>query len=105
MKRLGNIQNWPELGKQSGWCVAALAKKCGVSMRTLQRFFWENMGKPPKIWLVEQRQQQAIELVRKNNASVKEVAAQLGYKHAHHFSQEFKKHWGVYPTKINRSSP
>jgi transcriptional regulator GlxA family with amidase domain len=61
--RLDRIQNWSELAREAGWCAATLAKKCEVSMRTLQRHFEENMGKPPKNYLTEQRQQLARELL------------------------------------------
>jgi AraC family transcriptional regulator len=91
--RLHHIQNWPELAQQVKWSAAALAKKCGVSVRTLERYFFNHMGKGPKAWLSEQRQNQAIELLQKG-CSVKETAACVGYKHATHFSREFKRYWG-----------
>ena len=100
MSRLDSIQNWPELAHQSGWCAAALAKQCKVSIRTLERYFRGKMSQPPKIWLVEQRQRQAVELLNQR-LSIKETAIQLGYKHATHFSREFKKHWGFCPTQFN----
>ncbi|MGO8766645.1 MAG: helix-turn-helix domain-containing protein, partial [Limisphaerales bacterium] len=52
------------------------------------------------MWLLEQRQREAGKLLRKNNKSIKEVAAHLGYKHAHHFSREFKKYWGICPKEF-----
>ena len=95
--RLLHIQNWPELAQQANWCVAALARLCGVSVKTLERHFHKNMGTTVKALLVEQRQHRAIELLR-DGSSVKETASQLGYSYAHHFSREFKKHYGCCPT-------
>jgi transcriptional regulator GlxA family with amidase domain len=95
--RLKHIQNWPELAREAKWSVSALAKKCGVSVRTLERFYLKEIGKCPKAWLSEQRQRRAIELLR-GGSSVKETAAYLGYKHATHFSREFKEHRGHSPT-------
>jgi transcriptional regulator GlxA family with amidase domain len=101
--RLNQIQNWPELARQAKWCVATLAKNCGVSVRTLERHFEEKMGKPPKAYLTEQRQQLARQLLLENKASLKELASQLEYKSPCNFYRDFKEHWGIYPAQINQS--
>ena len=93
---LHHIQNWPGLARQAKWSASALAAKCGVSVRTLERHFLKQMGKPPKLWLAEQRQLMAIELLR-NGSTVKEAAGHAGYGHASTFSREFKKNWGNCP--------
>jgi transcriptional regulator GlxA family with amidase domain len=96
--KVNHIQNWPELALQAKWSASALAKKCNVSLRTLERHFVKHMGKSPKKWLSEQRQLRAVELLQDGN-SVKETAGYLGYKHATHFSREFKDHWAYLPTQ------
>ena len=97
-KRLQQIQNWPERAQVAKWSAATLAKDCGVSLRTLQRHFIKEMGKSPKLWLAEQRQLDAVEALKKCSC-VKEAASNLGYKHTHHFSRDFKAHWGYCPTQ------
>ena len=96
-KRLQQIQNWPERAQAAKWCVATLAKDCGVSLRTLERYFLKAMGKHPKAWLAEQRQQRANELIQ-DGSSVKETAALLDYKHPSHLTNDFKNKWGCCPT-------
>jgi transcriptional regulator GlxA family with amidase domain len=96
--RLQRIQNWPELAEQANWSASALAKMCGVSTRALQRHFRENVGKPPKAWLSEQRHNRAAERLREGSSSVKEIAMDLGYQHGHNFSRQFRKHWGYAPS-------
>jgi AraC-like DNA-binding protein len=98
--RLSYIKNWPELARQANWSAAALAKRCGVSVRTLERYFLKQMEKSPMAWLSEQRQHQAVELLR-NGSSVKETALYLGYKQSTNFTRKFKKHWGRCPTRIH----
>lgn len=95
--QLRRIQNWPELAQQANWSVTRLAKLCGVSTRAIQRHFRENHRKPPKAWLLEERQNLAVELMREGSSSIKEIAFELGYQHGHHFSRQFKKHWGYAP--------
>lgn len=96
--RLHQTPNWPDLARQTHWSAAALAKECQVSLRTLERFFYGTLGKSPHVWLSEERQQQAIKLLD-DGYSVKETAALLGYKHATHFSREFKRLLGYAPTR------
>jgi|SRR5579862_80144 len=98
--RLKHIQNWHKLAIEVNWSAAALAKKCNVSLRTLQRYFTSKMGKSPKAWLLEHRQQRAIKLLREGCA-VKETANELGYADASSFSREFRKHWNIPPVKAN----
>jgi AraC-like DNA-binding protein len=95
--KLNHIQNWPELARVANWCANTLAKNCSVSLRTLERYFLKEMGKCPKAWLSEQRQQRAIKLLQ-DGSSVKETAGRLDYKHPHHLSRDFKEHWGNCPT-------
>jgi transcriptional regulator GlxA family with amidase domain len=95
--RLDHIQDWWKLGEEVHWSVAALAKRAGASVRALERFFLQNMGKSPKAWLLEQRHRHAMDLLN-HGCSVKETAAQLGYQYAHHFSREFKAYWGSCPS-------
>jgi transcriptional regulator GlxA family with amidase domain len=92
------MKNQKELAQQADWSAATLAKRCGVSLRTLERYFLKEMGKCPQTWLCEERQRRAIELLR-DGCNVKKAATILGYKHATHFSREFKKHWRHAPTE------
>jgi AraC-like DNA-binding protein len=94
--KLNHNPDWPKLAKQANWSVTKLASFCKVSPRTLERHFRRSTGKSPKEWLAEQRQRQALELLR-DGSSVKETASLLGYSHAHHFSREFKERWGYSP--------
>ncbi len=95
--RLRHIQNWPQLAQQSNWSASLLAKQCGVSVRTLHRYFLRETGKNTKTWLAEQRLRQGFELLC-NGTSVKETASCLGYKQPANFTREYKHHWGFCPS-------
>jgi len=97
--KLKYINDWQKLAQEANWSVSTLAKKCGVSTRTLERYFVKNMCKRPKAWLFEQRQSRAIELLR-SGSSVKEVAGCLDYKHPSHLTNGLKKQFGQCPAKI-----
>jgi AraC-like DNA-binding protein len=98
-RRLDFIQDWETLAIQASWSVAKLAAICHVSQRTLETYFRDKIGKTPKDWLTNRRQNQAAALL-KEGCLVKEVATTLGYKHSTHFSREFRRYWGSSPTQI-----
>ena len=95
--KLNQNPDWPKLARQANWSVAKLAKLCRVSSRTLERHFMNSMKMSPKAWMADERQKEAMELLR-DGSSIKETAWSLGYKHAQHFSREFKHYWGFCPT-------
>jgi len=95
--RLKHIKNWSERARQANWSVSALAKISGVSTNTLRLHFHQQMGQSTKAWLNEQRQHQAIELLR-DGCSIKETASCLGYKQQTNFTRKFKEFWGECPS-------
>lgn len=97
--RFGRTMDWPELAKKASWSVAKMARLCEVSSRTLERRLFESVGKSPRVWLTQQRQEQAIGLLEEG-LSVKEVAVILEYKHPQHFSRAFRKYWNNCPSQL-----
>jgi AraC-like DNA-binding protein len=96
--RLIHIKNWPELAREASWSTSALAKRCGVSERTLRRHFFRQMGKCPREWLLDQRLHSALELLLAGS-SVKLTAYRLGYKHPSNFGRQYKSRTGVHPSR------
>lgn len=94
---LRHFQMRPDLARKANWSVANLAKVCGVSVRTLDRHFLNDLGTTPREWLADQRQVLAKELLA-NGRSVKETAAQVAYRHAGNFSRKFKVQWEFSPS-------
>ena len=95
--KLKQIQNWAELAEQTKWSAAALARHCGVSVRSLHRHFMGNGGKSPKAWLNEDRQRRMDQMIR-SGVPVKAAASSLGFKHPTNFTRFFKKRFGVCPS-------
>jgi AraC-like DNA-binding protein len=96
-KRLHQIQDWPGLAQQAKWSANTLAEMCGVSERTLRRFFLKWKGNNLKRWLAEQRQMQAVRLLNKG-CSIKEAAFHLAYKQPNNFSRQYKNQTGICPS-------
>lgn len=98
--RLKHIRDWTALGKKANWSALAMAEYCGVSSRTLHRYFLKTTGKSIREWLAEHRQQQAREFLR-GGLSVKETAVCLGYRYPSNFTRQYKNYWGSTPTAAN----
>jgi AraC-like DNA-binding protein len=96
--KLNTIQNWPELARQAKWSASTLAKLCGVSVRTLHRYFRQHMSKNTRTWLDEQRQHNAHALLC-DGSSIKETAACLGYKQQSNFTRHYKQQTGFCPSQ------
>jgi transcriptional regulator GlxA family with amidase domain len=94
---LTDPNEWPAKARAAGWCAGKLAVLCNVSLRTLERHFLKEMGKSPKGWLKEHRQNTAAKLIGEGR-TVKAVASALGYRHPGQFSRDFRRHWGHAPT-------
>jgi len=95
---LNHVQDWSKLARQANWSVSKLAREHNVSVRTLHRHFLKYIGRSTKLWLAEQRQQYALELMR-HGYSIKETASRLGYKQSTNFTRQFKSHWGTCPSR------
>ncbi len=101
--RLIRIQDWERQAEAADYSLHKLARNCGASVRQLERFFLESRQKSPRLWLNGLRQQRALQLLGEG-LTVKEIASQLAYKQASHFSREFKKYHGVAPVEILNAS-
>lgn len=74
-----------------------LAKQVEVSVRTLQRGFRELFGTTVFGYLHNVRMEQAEQLLRSQQMRVSEVAHAVGYSHLGHFTEAFKRKFGMTP--------
>lgn len=57
-------------------------------------------GKTVFEYLQQVRMEKSLQLLKQKTHSVTEIASQVGYKHATHFTAAFKKYYGLSPKKI-----
>lgn len=79
--------------------ISQLAKLLSVAPAHLRRSFRAQTGIPPKEYQQQIRLRRARSLLRNSDLSVTEIAELLHYSSAFHLSAEFKKAFGIPPTK------
>lgn len=79
------------------WTVAALAEQAAMSRSRFASRFAELVGQPPLEYLTRWRIHKACLLLRTSRATLKEVAAQVGYESASAFSKAFTLRVGASP--------
>lgn len=76
-----------------------LASLLNMSARTLQRKLKAVTGQTPSGFINEYRMVQAAELLQKTDASITDIAFQVGYDESSHFTRMFKKVYDVSPSQ------
>ena len=94
--RLLKVKDWAELARQAAFSPAAMAGRCRVSLRHLERFFAEHFHQTPRMWCAALRCRIAASLLAQGYSS-KAAAAELGFASQAHFCHQFKRCFGVAP--------
>jgi transcriptional regulator GlxA family with amidase domain len=103
-QRLACIDDWDNRASRARWSVKALAGDCGVSPRSLQRFWRQERREPLAEWLTALRFDYACRLLRSSNVSIEEVARRVHYGHISAFSYAFLARFGITPRQWRRLS-
>ena len=82
--------------------IREIAQKVGVNEFKLKNGFRELFGNGVYEYLRLERMQEARELLHTNTRSIKEVAAQTGYKSVNSFIKAFKKEYGLTPGEYQK---
>ncbi|MFC5522924.1 transcriptional regulator FtrA [Polaromonas jejuensis] len=83
------------LGKD--WPIAKMAQQTATSARTFQRHFVSAMGMPPGEWLLTQRVAAAKTLLEETDASMDDIAVQVGFGDAATLRGHFRSRLGTSP--------
>jgi len=84
--------------------VDELARMCKTSRSRLAAVFTEQMGVSPMHYWERCRTEHAMELLKISNLNIDQVANELGYSSASHFSRRFKQYVGESPGRYRASS-
>jgi transcriptional regulator GlxA family with amidase domain len=82
--------------------VRELAKLAGASRASFARLFQRATGMSPQRWLTAQRLERAAQLLHNSDATLAEIAVQVGYVSEFAFSRAFKRRHGVAPARYRQ---
>ena len=85
------------------WTVAQLAREAGLSRSAFFDRFTRAVGAAPMAYLLDWRMAVAKDVLRREDRTVAEVAARVGYGSASTFSVAFTRHVGRPPTHYARA--
>jgi len=81
------------------WAVDDLARLCNMSRATFARVFHQVLGQAPMQYLTDWRMTLARDLLLAQEATMEEVAAQVGYASVYAFAAAFRRHHGEPPRR------
>jgi AraC-like DNA-binding protein len=85
--------------------IEAMAQQVGQSPTVFKREFKAAFGLPPARYLQEKRLEHAHLMLLNTAKSVTDIAMETGFDSASHFTQAFKKHYGLTPGTLRKSRP
>ena len=86
-------------GHLDGIDLEELASRAFLGERRFRSLFKEQTGKTPHQYFSDLRMQTAARLLLRRTEPMKEIAGRLGFSSPYHFSNAFKKHFGVSPRR------
>jgi AraC-like DNA-binding protein len=85
-------------------CVAHLARATHMSLSRFHCFFHEHMDCTPMEYVKRIRLNEACKGLMTSDASIAQIAEQVGFSNQFHFSREFKACFGMTPSRYRLSS-
>jgi len=99
-KAMGLVENAVRAG--GAVSIADLAARVSLSHKRFDTVFKESTGLSPTEYVMRRRVQWAARLLLAPDAHITEVALQCGYADAAHFSNTFRRYFGMSPRKYRR---
>lgn len=83
--------------------VTLVAQRIDVSPSYMTALFHKHLGISPGEYIRRAKLQESKQLIQEGNLNFTEIAAALEYSTVHHFSRQFKEHFGITPTQYAKS--
>jgi len=84
--------------------LADVAGQCGLSASQFSKAFRKSVGMPPHRWLIQQRIARAKSLLRREDATLAEIALMCGFSSQSHFTHAFTSWTGFSPAAWRRAA-
>jgi transcriptional regulator GlxA family with amidase domain len=100
---LSGLLQWLDQNLARGLTTAHMAKRANMSVRNFNRRFREQIGVTPKKWLVRARLRHAQGLLETSRHGVERIGAEVGFRSAVAFREQFRRVVGVSPWAYRRA--
>ena len=103
-RRLGPLADYLRANLATPITALDMAGVCGLSLSGFHRFFRQQAETSPMHYLKQMRLNEAAHLLLSTDLGLEEIADQVGFSNAFHFSREFKRGVGC-PPSVYRTGP
>ena len=100
---LAPLLPWLEKHLTDSLSLPSMARRAGISVRTLNRRFREQLDTTPLHWLLRARVQRARALLESTNHSVEEIAGKVGFGSVSALREQFQKVLKTSPQAYRRA--
>ncbi len=104
MDRMRLVREIIDNNLTANFTISNLAREVGTNEQYLKKHFKIVFNKTIFGYITDLRMTYAKQLLASGKFKVLDVANQVGYMHATHFTKAFKKHFGLLPQKIKNNS-
>ncbi|MCO5229979.1 MAG: AraC family transcriptional regulator [Chitinophagales bacterium] len=102
IQKMQTIRTLIEKNIQNPLSLNSLAKEAGTNVAYLKQHFKETFGTTVYGYTLQYRMEASKSLLRNRNYTITDVAFLVGYKHATHYTQAFKKYYGYLPSCVKK---
>ncbi|MGD1848323.1 MAG: helix-turn-helix transcriptional regulator [Salibacteraceae bacterium] len=102
IEKLYAVKELLESETEQSYTLLGLARKVGTNEFTLKKGFKSLFGTTVFNFWHDIKMDKARQLLLDHGWTIAEVSDAVGYKHAHHFSNAFKKKYGVAPSQLKQ---
>ncbi|MBD2570093.1 response regulator transcription factor [Anabaena lutea] len=95
---LKEVFDYIEANYHKGITLSDVAQAVGYSSAYLTTQVGKETGETVNVWIVKRRMAAACTLLKNTNQTIEEIATQLGYQTACHFSRQFRQYHNLAPT-------
>ena len=100
---LVEVQLWMKRHLSDSISIEEIAKRFGMSQRSMHRRFRRAIDMSPLAYLQSSRIETASELLASTNLTVGEIAFRVGYQDQGHFNRIFQKKMAITPSEYGKT--